>query len=235
MSLPARAWIAGHGLVLVPLVPFEVVSFAGPDDRIALVHHAPGGARSMLVVPDPSGGDAHRIAFQPAGIQAGDVVEFVDDDERSPSPRWRVVTRALEHPLPARWSAWSTDEAVSWPCELTPRDGAAARDAMIYVQGPWGAAHAPPLDAFVAAGMRDAGRERSARGDSVRLAYTHDGVAWHQIRHRVWLDADAVVLVTAQAPASELAVIEGAVAEIVLGLCLRSDDTVPQPASGILR
>lgn len=222
MPLPSRAWISGHGLKLVPRVPFEVAYFAGPDDRIALVHHAHGGARSMLVVPDPSGGDAHRTAFQPPDASTGDVLEFLEADEREPSPRrWRISTRWFEHPLPARWTAWSTDDAASWPYELTPRDGPAAKDAMIYVLGPWESAAAPPLEAFLGEGMQELARGRHARGDALRLGYVHDGVAWQQLRHRVWHDANAMVVVTVQAPATEIAMVEAAAAEIIDGLQAR--------------
>lgn len=197
MSWQNRLWVEGYDARLVPRVPCEIARQPG-SDRIVFVHHAPGGAKKLLVAPDetttdPATSRGSGVSLAPGTEQPSDVLALIESS--SFDRGWRLMSARFAIAWPAALTVWSTPDEVAWPFELTMPGG--PPDEMIYVQGSF--ANPPPESALVGAGMQIVGRGSSSPTMSwIDLAYTLDGTPWIQRRAFV-VSAGTTFLITAQA------------------------------------
>src|SRR5262249_30949075 len=145
-DLPARVWLTGYGSLLAPRMPFEVARLS--DERIVLAHHGVTGIRQVMVAPDPGSADptTTRVALGRDTKSVSDVLAFVETTDHARG--WSLVTREWACNFPQGTTLWSTPVDAGWPFELIDV-GAAERDAIIYVQGPWARVQAPVLERLV--------------------------------------------------------------------------------------
>jgi hypothetical protein len=216
MGEPARTWLTGYGLVLVPRAPFEVARRGG-DEGVTLTHHSPSGVRLMVVQPNPlvkhpEDGAPARLALGPKTSTLSDVLSFHEETRLVTS--WSIVARAesdaagggetFRCAFPSGTTLWSTPRNVTWPFEMTT--SGARRDEITYVQGPFSPSECPSLHELVGEGMRrgEEGQIDGLQGkcDWLELHYVFDAADWTQRRHIVPLDAELVALVTSQATAA---------------------------------
>lgn len=234
MAEPARTWLTGYGLVLVPRIPFEVARRAG-DEGVILAHHGQSGVCSALVQPNPlvkhaSQGQAARLALGPKTSDMSEVLAFVEETDLVTS--WTVVARADSNAarsgstfrcaFPNGATLWSTPWDVSWPFEMTT--SGTRRDEISYVQGPFSPEERPGFDQLVGEGMRRAGEGRidgvQGKCDWLELHYVFDSAEWKQRRTIVPLGSGLVALVTSQAVSPNAQAPFEAAEEIVASLAL---------------
>jgi hypothetical protein len=209
MSLPARAWIVGHGSRIVARVPYEI-AYRPDGISIVVAHHSEDGVRNLMIAPDPSatgGPDAAptRVALGPNTKAASDVLAFIE--ETPFSPEWSIVTQHYACAWPKGTTLWSTPTEIGWAFELTHGD--AAGDAMTYVQAPLPPAQGLTLDALIGDGMRAGARGNlvgaSGAGEWLDMHYEVEGTPWVQRRHIMHLGPEEYALVTTQAPEAGIA------------------------------
>jgi hypothetical protein len=216
MGEPARTWLTGYGLVLVPRAPFEVARRGG-DEGVTLTHHSPSGVRLMVVQPNPlvkhpEDGAPARLALGPKTSTLSDVLSFHKETRLVTS--WSIVARAesdaagggetFRCAFPSGTTLWSTPRNVTWPFEMTT--SGARRDETTYVQGRFSPSECPSLRELVGEGMRraDEGQIDGLQGkcDWLELHYVIDSTEWTQRRYIVPLDSGLVALVTSHAIAA---------------------------------
>ncbi len=209
MTEIARAWLVGHGLRLVPRVPFEVARPFG-DERVALLHHGPVGNRSVLV------DDQRRVALGRATSSIGEALDFFEDDATA-GPGWRVMTADVHMPFPPGLTLWSTPPDQAWPFELTMAGG--TDDEMMHLRGPFDRLD---VDGLLHSGVQLQARAARSNGEVAITSYAVGGQTWQQWLGviRLWDDA-AAMLLTAQAPSERADALFEHAATIADGLAPR--------------
>jgi hypothetical protein len=225
MSLPARAWIVGHGSRIVPRVPYEM-AYRPDGISIVVAHHSEIGIRNLMIAPDPSaaggpGAAPTSVALGPNTTAASDVLAFTEETRFS--PEWSIVTQHYTCVWPKGTTLWSTPFEIGWAFELTVGDSSG--DAMIYVQAPLPPAQSLTLDALIGDGMRAGAREKmegaAGTGEWIELHYAVADAAWLQRRHIMPLGEEEFALVTSQGPEASAAAEFGVAAEVARTLVPR--------------
>lgn len=171
--------IAGHGIRLLPRVPFAIRAL---------------DAALEVVIPDEAGDFTERVGGTTERKQHryGDVF---DGPTNAP---WQLEVGGVYA------ADWPSELAlVSWPEPNEPPFFMLSDDAgaLVYVQGPYAAGSAPEIATMRGAGQREVGRGSEGVVQWIDLSYEHRGAAWRQ-RHVVApVGTRLVAVVTAQMPA----------------------------------
>lgn len=208
-----RVVVAGHGLVVVPRIPFEIGCLASGD--LVVVHHVGEVAPKLRL---SASGEGVRFGLGPGTASVEDVVHDLEEDAAlRGAPFVLDLDGATTIAWPSTMTVWSSD--ASWPVELTFGE---AGDEMLYVQGTLDPSRLPALPLLAAPGMEIVTTEtlRGAHGpaECIELAYVRDGVAWRQWRARVSRVDGLVALVTAQVALEGRAAMREALALVVESL-----------------
>lgn len=233
MSLPAKAWVAGYGSLIVPIVPYEL-AYRPDGVRIVIAHHGGEGVRSVMIAPDPKATSRKSatptgVALGPSTTQASDVLATIEEVDFA--PHWTIVTRSYTCAWPRGSTLWSTPHEIPWAFELTL--GAEEPDAMTYVQAPLSSAECPSLESLIARSMEVGGRDElegvEGVGEWLDLRYAMEGISWIQRRYRMPLGADTVALVTSQAPEGATQAAFDAAGQVASSLAVRvrNEDSLP--------
>ena len=166
--------MVGHGIELVPRVPFTIARVGSTDLPILVTC---GDDQALIGSP----GD-------PCAPQIADLRHGPDETA------WRLVTTAFEVGWPAGFRIVSSPSPERPPgVDLVGPD-----ECLLYIQGPYSANGVPPVDRMAAAGQTVAEAGMAGDVEWVWLRYRHDNAEWHQVHHVIALGRE-VFVVTLQA------------------------------------
>jgi hypothetical protein len=175
------ARISGHGLTIIPRVPFRYERLA---DGLRLAHESPQGLRSVLL--DRRG----NVTLEGATAALEEVADVVDGPALAD---WRIESSTFTASWPEGFALYSRSKSPGY--ELVGDGG-----TLVFPQGPL-EGPLPPDERFAAPGQRIVATGVFA--DSIRaieLAYEHEGQEWTQ-RHYFVPFGRRTIIVTAQAVA----------------------------------
>ena len=183
------ARLAGHGVTVVPHVPFSFERHGGRGGDAVVVTHRPQGGlpRRLVLIPAPGG-----CRLEPAAAAATAEVA-----ELRPGPaeaRWRIQTSRFGMDWPEGFALQSS------PAPERPPgfDLVAPGGLLLFPQGPFDAGHADG-EALVGPGQRVVARGEAGGSRFVEVSYLLEHTPWRQ-RHLVVPLGEARLVVTLQAP-----------------------------------
>jgi len=189
------ARLAGHGVTVVPQVPFSFERHGGRGGDAVVATHRPaaGLPRRLVLVPHAAG---CRVELG-AGVAAA--VEVADVGAGPGAASWSIETTAFAMGWPEGFALQSS------PAPETPPgyDLVAPGGVLLFPQGPFPAGRVGDRQALVGPGQRVVGEGAEGGVDWIELAYRHEQTAWRMRHALVPLGATALVL-TLQAPESSV-------------------------------
>jgi hypothetical protein len=187
----AHVRLAGHGIAVVPRIPFSLERHGGRGGDAVVATHRPaaGLPRRLLLVPGDGG---CRVELQAGTASAGEVAEV---GAGPPAAGWRLEAGGFS-------MAWPEGFAVhSGPApEATPGfDLVAPGGLLLFPQGPLPAGRAADRRALVGPGQRLL--EEGGLDDApwVEVSDTRELAPW-RLRHALIPVAGGLILLTLEAP-----------------------------------
>ena len=224
VSEQSYARIAGHGVALVPQMPFAI----GRDGDFVFVQHGERAARVRVV-------DA-SLRYVLVGAKA--LTEVAHAVETAYRGAFRIETSAFSCAWPEGFALVSVDRPGPFLFDLVPAPKAEDADPAgderpapprgddapwIFFAGPYTLALCPDLDALVADGQTELARETLSAAESIDVAYEHAGRAFRK-RHLRFVtqpgqpEAARAFVITAQGPADAFEGVRAALDELAASL-----------------
>lgn len=190
-----HARLAGHGVTVVPQVPFRFERHGGRggDAVVATWRPAAGLPRRLVLVPGEAG---CRVELGAGVAAAAEVAEVAAGPARA---AWRIETSAFSMGWPEGFVLQSGPDPASPP----GFDLVAPGGVLLFPQGPFPAAALAGRRALAGPGQRVVGEGEEPGAGWIELAYTQELTPWRQ-RHALVPVGARILLVTLQAPESSV-------------------------------